>query len=76
MGKEKKWQIDNNYSEESSMVIGRLLKQSKPVILETITIFSETNTMELKSKLVALRLDQLSKVKLVSPKSYQEESRK
>ena len=59
-------------------LLGRVIDGywSKPVILETITIFSETNTMELKSKLVALRLDQLSKVKLVSPKSYQEESRK
>ena len=76
MGKEKKWQIDNNYSEESSMDIGKSLKQLRLEIPETTITFSETNITELKFKLVVQRLDQSLKEKLVSPKSYQEESKK
>ena len=71
MGKEKKWQIDNNYSEESSMDIGKSLKQLRLEIPGTTITFSGTNITELKFKLVVQRLDQSLKEKLVSPKSYE-----
>lgn len=58
------------------MGIGKSLKQLRLEIPGTTITFSETNITELKFKLVVQRLDQSLKEKLVSPKSYQEESRK